>query len=283
MAMAFRRRHFSGRPRRFRARGDDTLVVLLEAGALTFSVLLVTLEIRNLVAGTLANLSYGLLEQSLQSLAWLAIAYGLLVYQRRTPRPVLLWGWRILAGLASAQIVVLQLLFDNPLWSGAPVGTWPLANLLILAYGAPAAAAVFFARALRHDGAKWLAAGAGLLALVLAFSYLSLELRHVFHAPWLDRGLTTDGEWYAYSLLWLAYAGGLLAVGMLRNLAALRYASLAVVLITVAKVFLFDMSALTGLWRVASFMGLGLSLVGIGFLYQRIVFPPAGPADGRES
>jgi len=33
------------------------------------------------------------------------------------------------------------------------------------------------------------------------------------------------------------------------------------------------MSDLTGLYRVASFLLLGLSLIGIGWLYQRFVFP----------
>ncbi len=32
------------------------------------------------------------------------------------------------------------------------------------------------------------------------------------------------------------------------------------------------MGGLTGLYRVASFLGLGLSLVGIGYIYQRFVF-----------
>ena len=45
-------------------------------------------------------------------------------------------------------------------------------------------------------------------------------------------------------------------------------------MLTVAKLFLFDMSNVTGLFRVAAFFGLGLSLVGIGYLYQRFVFPP---------
>jgi uncharacterized membrane protein len=35
------------------------------------------------------------------------------------------------------------------------------------------------------------------------------------------------------------------------------------------------MADLTGLYRVASFLGLGLSLVGIGLVYQRFVFPAA--------
>jgi uncharacterized membrane protein len=32
-----------------------------------------------------------------------------------------------------------------------------------------------------------------------------------------------------------------------------------------------DMAALTGLWRVASFLGLGLALLALGWLYQRFV------------
>jgi uncharacterized membrane protein len=43
------------------------------------------------------------------------------------------------------------------------------------------------------------------------------------------------------------------------------------------KVFLFDMGALTGLYRAGSFLGLGVSLIGIGYLYQRFVFPPKAP------
>ena len=51
-----------------------------------------------------------------------------------------------------------------------------------------------------------------------------------------------------------------------------RLCSAAVVLLTVGKVFLVDMSELTGVWRAFSFIGLGLVLVGIGYLYQRLLF-----------
>jgi len=50
----------------------------------------------------------------------------------------------------------------------------------------------------------------------------------------------------------------------------------AVIGLVCAKVFLIDMSGLTDLYRVASFLGLGLSLVGIGYIYQRFVFPRPG-------
>jgi uncharacterized membrane protein len=38
-------------------------------------------------------------------------------------------------------------------------------------------------------------------------------------------------------------------------------------------VFLIDMSDLTGAWRALSFIGLGLVLMSIGWLYQRLLFP----------
>jgi uncharacterized membrane protein len=48
-------------------------------------------------------------------------------------------------------------------------------------------------------------------------------------------------------------------------------------LLTVAKVFLVDMSGLTGIYRCCLHR-LGLVLVGIGWLYQRLLFPPPAAA-----
>jgi uncharacterized membrane protein len=51
-----------------------------------------------------------------------------------------------------------------------------------------------------------------------------------------------------------------------------RYASLGVMLLAVVKVFLFDTASLGDLYRVLSFLGLGLSLIVLGWLYQKFVF-----------
>jgi len=97
----------------------------------------------------------------------------------------------------------------------------------------------------------------------------------------LAGGAVGDSELYAYSAVWLVYALSLLAAALWTRIAALRYASLALLVLTVVKVFLIDMSALAGLYRVASFFGLGLALVGIGYLYQHYVLPrpPAARAE----
>jgi uncharacterized membrane protein len=64
----------------------------------------------------------------------------------------------------------------------------------------------------------------------------------------------------------------LLVVGLVFASQRVRLASAVVIGLTVLKVFIIDMSNLTGVFRALSFMGLGLVLVAIGWLYQRILF-----------
>jgi len=54
--------------------------------------------------------------------------------------------------------------------------------------------------------------------------------------------------------------------------------------LTIAKVFLIDMSGLTGLTRVASFLGLGLSLSGLAWVSRRMTLQwDKGKDEGAES
>ncbi len=87
-------------------------------------------------------------------------------------------------------------------------------------------------------------------------------------------GPVSDAELYAYSAVWMGYALVLLALGILGRSTMLRYASLSVLIVAVLKVFLVDMDDLTGLYRVVSFLGLGLVLIGIGHIYRRFVLRP---------
>ena len=263
----------------FRKQEDGPLVMLLEAGCIAFAVLLISFEIRTLLFGALDHPRYRLLEQSLHSIAWLAVAYGLARLHARHPRVVTGWAWRVLGGLAALQIVLLQLFADNPLWSGGPVGDWPLFNLLLLAYALPAVFALLFRPVLRRAALPEFAVASGIAALVLTLFYVSLEVRRAFQGPDLSLPGLGDAELYSYSLVWLAYAAVLLALAFLRSSAVLRYASLGIVLLAVGKVFLVDMAELTGLLRALSFAGLGLTLIGIGLFYQRVVFAPQKPQD----
>jgi uncharacterized membrane protein len=89
----------------------------------------------------------------------------------------------------------------------------------------------------------------------------------------LAGGRTSDTEQYTYSVVWLAYGVALLAFGIWQHSQPARLAAAAVMLLTVAKVFVVDMSDLPGVYRALSFTGLGLVLLAIGWLYQRRLFP----------
>lgn len=258
---------------------------VLEAGALSFVVVLVSLQIRMLADdGPLDRPGYDLLEAGLNSAWWLGMALFLYVRGDQSV-PTVRWGWRVLGAMATVQVLFGAVVALNPLVTGDPVGGLFLVNLVTLAYGVPAVLAVAFAVAARRRGAVRLPRWAGAAALGLAWLWLTLTVRHAFHGSRLDLGSDTDAELYAYSVAWLAFGAALLAAGLLRGSLVLRYASLLVILVSVAKVFLIDMAALTGLWRAVSFIGLGAALLGIGFVYQRFVLlrpppaasPPAGP------
>jgi len=124
----------------------------------------------------------------------------------------------------------------------------------------------------------WYSSTAAATALALALAYLSLEIRTLYHGPVLIEGATSDAEQYTYSAVWLLFGVVLLAAGILLRSLTLRIASAAVVMLTVLKVFLIDMSDLTGIYRALSFLGLGVVLIGIGWFYQRLLFPKAPAA-----
>ncbi|WP_390903704.1 DUF2339 domain-containing protein [Wolbachia pipientis] len=65
---------------------------------------------------------------------------------------------------------------------------------------------------------------------------------------------------YTYSVVWMLYSFILLFLGTLFHTQIMRIASLGIMILTIDKVFLYDASELTGLFRVLSFFGLGLSL-----------------------
>jgi len=69
--------------------------------------------------------------------------------------------------------------------------------------------------------------------------------------------------------------------GLLLDRRELRRAALALLAVTAAKVFLYDLASLTSLYRVGSLIGLGLLLMGGGFAWQR--FRPLPLPDLREA
>jgi len=133
------------------------------------------------------------------------------------------------------------------------------------------ALALLFAGSLVANVPRLVCIVAGLLVALL---WLTLEVHQAFAEGAKFRLFWPHDEAreVAVSVAWAVYALVLLALGMRRQQSGLRWASLVLLVIVIGKLFLFDLSELQGLYRVASFLGLAVSLLLVSFAYQRFVF-----------
>jgi uncharacterized membrane protein len=266
-----------------RRRADDLAARIVDAGAIVLTVLLIGLQIRHYMNdGNIYRSSASLGELALQVCAGLAMTIGLERIRLRTRSVVHDYGALIVA--AGTLVLIVGLLGpQNPVVTRYPVGG-SFINLILLGYGIPAVLAIALALAARSTRPMPYRSVAAGVAVVLALAYLTLEVRRLFHGPIMGPlGAITDAEQYTYSAVWLVFGVVLLLVGIFLRSKPARLASAAVVTLTIAKVFLVDMAGLQGVYRALSFIGLGLVLVGIGWLYQRLLFPGGEdrePSDG---
>ncbi len=248
----------------------------LLGSAMHLGVLLIGAEIRyQLYDGHIFAPRFTLTEAALNALVWGTM--GLVYHWRVQLSDELGWLYqrasRILLWMAVACYVVGPLLLLNPVWGDGEVGTRPVLNILLLAYGAPALLLAIGYKYLQPRPA-WLGAATGLSALIFSF----MQIRHLWEPAMAWHLGTGSGEQYTYSVVWLAMAVvAILAAGRRAEQGWYR-AGMVLLLAVTAKIFLIDMSDLQGLLRVASFMGLGLSLLGLAFLHQQLARPDAPSA-----
>ena len=116
------------------------------------------------------------------------------------------------------------------------------------------------------------------LALILHLAYTALAIRRFFHGPEIAHWLpTSSAELWSYSLALLLIGVAVLAVGIVKDWRLARLLSAPYFVLATLKVFLIDLAHLEGVLRALSFIGLGLILIGIGLVYQKLVFRQAPP------
>jgi uncharacterized membrane protein len=196
---------------------------------------------------------------------WAVIACGLLWLGRRDTISALRIAGSTLLFVAIAQ---LSTLLGEPAATSHVLVANPraLATLFVLA--------VMFAlaRAYRMDGAPpvttRLRAGIILSAHLLALVLITSEINAFWNVRTPDRSGVFAGE-VMLSLSWAAYAVGLIVAGIRRRYAPVRYLAMAVLAVTILKVFTTDVAELGQEYRVLSAIGLGVLLLVASFLYQR--------------
>jgi uncharacterized membrane protein len=264
-------------------RATDIAQRLSDALAVVFSALLLFFQIRHaLNGGNALSPTSSHVEQGLHVLMALLLAYVLMRLDLARGNVVFRWASIAFGVIAILFGVLGLLLFENPLFASGSSNTvaGPVVfSSLLLAYFVPGIAAAFVARNARGVRPGWYVTGLYVLAGILVFFYVSLEIRHVFQGARIGLFRSTSGaEHWAYSAGWLMLGIVYLAYGIWRGAGVARLASAILVLLAVIKVFLFDLAELTGLWRALSFITLGAVLIGIGLAYQKLVFArPSAP------
>ena len=204
----------------------------------------------------------GFIERALISQALLAAGW----YTFRRSRPLGL----ALFGLGLVRILWFDLLLLNPAFVAQQVGGLPLLNAAAIHLALAAAWSWTFA-----PGRLWRGLG-----MSLTLAAVATTVRQAAHGTLLT-GAVTTGENYGYSAAFLLLAIAWLALGIRSGARDLRIAGLALLTAVTFKVFLIDAAALDGLLRILSFFGLGVALIGIGWVYNR--FLAAAPGSPQPS
>jgi uncharacterized membrane protein len=255
-------------------RSDEKNFAKIAVGfCLVFTFIFLTLAVyRFQNPATIWSFRLDFRESALLSILWFSYALGLFRYVDRYPNPFIQDLPKILSILTFAFVIYSLLIVNNPLVSHQSVGAWPVLNWLLLAYGLPALLMVMLANRWKHP---WFPIVLRTVATVFLVMLIYLEVRHAFHGEYLDNVQPSIFENYCYSAAWILLGCGMLVVGVIRKNRELRYSSLGVMSVSVFKVFLYDSSYLKDLFRVFTFLGLGISLLVLAYIYQRFVFRKA--------
>jgi uncharacterized membrane protein len=259
-----------------RARGDDLPARMVDAGAIFFTVALVVLEIRHYVTGgDIYQPVDDFTESALDVNAGLALTIALERIRGRTRSIVHNVGALIVAALTLMAILADLVIVASSSFGNTPVGG-AFFNMILVGYGLPAMLAIVLALIARTTRPMSYRVVAAVTAVTLALFYLTLEVRRLFHGPILS-GSISDAEQYCYSSAWLVFGIALLAVGFVLRSQPARLLALGVIGVTIAKVFIIDTASISGIYRALSVIGLGVVLLGIGWLYQHLLFPRTQP------
>ena len=109
------------------------------------------------------------------------------------------------------------------------------------------------------------------VAGVLSVLAINGFIRQYWQGPYiyLSTG-ASNAELYSYSVIWLVLGAITVVLGHLKNQLLIQKIGLGLLAAVILKVFLVDMANLTGLLKALSFIGLGLSLVGLSWLFQKL-------------
>jgi uncharacterized membrane protein len=274
--------------RMLRSHGEDAAVRMADSLAVLFTALLVFFQVRHLMNGGdpfAARIDH--VELGLHVVSAFALMLIMARQDFLRSNPVYRIASRILGGLGMAGAVLGLGVLANPLFSGDPVTGRLIMSSLLLGYLLPGFMALYTVRQITVASPAAFTMALAVTGLLLIVAYVTLSVRHAFQgsgiAIWTP---TSQAEHWAHSAAWLALGVAVLLYGLRRKTIEARIASGLLVGLAATKIAIFDLADVEGLWRALSFLCLGAVLIGIGILYQRLIFgrpnmpPPVATPSG---
>ncbi len=208
------------------------------------------------------------------TLGWALEGVALLWLFGRLPHRGLRLVAVALLAAAFARLALNPAVFEYHKRSGTRIWNWYL-----YAYGITSlcllAGARIFGNPRPTIGERLAPAFLGSLGALLVFLLLNIEIADYFSiGPTLTFSFSGNfARDMTYSIAWALFALGLIIVGMRIKQKAARYAGVGLLGITLAKLFLHDLSDLNELYRIGAFVGVAVILIAASFIYQRFLAP----------
>ncbi|HEY6271319.1 MAG TPA: DUF2339 domain-containing protein [Terriglobales bacterium] len=207
------------------------------------------------------------------TIGWLVESAVLLLIAVRTRADFL----RYFAGATLALGVVRLLVFDSDhiqptLVFNARFATYLVAIAIMAAI---VAAGERFASDREMPFVKIAGLALNLLALIAltleAHDYFSRQITAGYGLPdYYAHYRQIDLAWnFSYSAIWLIYGAAMMGFGLWKRDAFVRWQALVLMALTIIKVFTYDAWALEKVYRILSFIGLGVMLMVVSYIYHR--------------
>jgi len=213
------------------------------------------------------------LKQQWITIGWALEGAALAWVYKRIPHRGLLYSAMALLGA-----VFVRLALNPEVLSYEPRGSMRILNWYLYTYLLCAVAMLVAGWFLsktndRIGGALRLSSllpGAG---VVLLFLLLNIEIADFYAtgSTIMFRFGVTVAQDLTYTIGWLVFGMGLLAAGISLGNRPARVAAVTLIAVTTFKCFLYDLGSLEGLPRVASFVGLAISLALVSLALQKFV------------
>jgi uncharacterized membrane protein len=205
------------------------------------------------------------------TIGWALEGAALLWLFHRVPHP----GLRLVGtGLLVAAFV--RLAFNPAVLEYHARSATPILNWYLYAYGIVTVCLFAGARLLApprnlilQSNAPPILAGLG---TVLAFLLLNIEIADYFSPSGSTLTFQFNGNFardMTYSIAWALFALVLLVIGILRKVPAARYSAIGLLIVTLLKLFLHDLTQLGQLYRLGAFFGVAVIAWLASFAYQK--------------